>query len=561
MSFFKKRTKKEIEESLFFDYEEVKQRKVHYKKQKQKIEEQKPKKFFAHRLSDFYFSNNNFNVKKTSFSSKQVMIKTLSNLDKVGARNALEYVIKNSNDDFALCDDGSLKKVDELMNEWGQDFSNKKNAKEVWHLSFGIDEKHSEQTLQILRESVKEVMEKNFFEYKYAMVIHSHQNKPHAHILINKNNKFNKKKLHLKKDEFRDFFTTLRNDFALALNSRGLEYHNHFKIENDLQKQITKLQKKIFLFEKNMNLELAKMCESVDKKIKIKENKISKLADELKELYRLKNDELLMELARLKSLDDKHKKMYKLFRQIKEINLKIKDKQRQIKTLRKETSLLQSEYKKFDYQRDNFRSDEFELSLKKKQALLDFLQKNLNHSKISLATQKLINELELSIKLSENKDDKNLSDNIKASLIIASLLGKNNTSYDLIKTHKELNENLTNLRQSKVEKEHYKDIETRLLQNEKIILDLMSNRFVFLEQGFNKDIKLSQVKEFEKLSNFLQKDNEEDIKKLYSSLKTNLDDTQESKSGSGYKKEQDLNKKATKKKNFVNDEFKSKGRW
>lgn len=561
MSFFKKRTKKEIEESLFFDYEEVKQRKVHYKKQKQKIEEQKPKKFFAHRLSDFYFSNNNFNVKKTSFSSKQVMIKTLSNLDKVGARNALEYVIKNSNDDFALCDDGSLKKVDELMNEWGQDFSNKKNAKEVWHLSFGIDEKHSELNLEILKESVQEVMEKNFFEYKYALVIHSHQNRPHAHILINKNNKFNKKKLHLKKDEFRDFFTTLRNDFALALNSRGLEYHNHFKIENDLQKQITKLQKKDFSFEKNMNLELAKMCESVDKKIKIKENKISKLADELKELYRLKNDELLMELARLKSLDDKHKKMYKLFRQIKEINLKIKDKQRQIKTLRKETSLLQSEYKKFDYQRDNFRSDEFELSLKKKQALLDFLQKNLNHSKISLATQKLINELELSIKLSENKDDKNLSDNIKASLIIASLLGKNNTSYDLIKTHKELNENLTNLRQSKVEKEHYKDIETRLLQNEKIILDLMSNRFVFLEQGFNKDIKLSQVKEFEKLSNFLQKDNEEDIKKLYSSLKTNLDDTQESKSGSGYKKEQDLNKKATKKKNFVNDEFKSKGRW
>lgn len=561
MSFFKKRSKKEIEESLFFDYEEVKQKKVFYKTKKLKIDEHKPKKFFAHKLSDFYFKNNNFNVKKNSYSSKQVMIKTLSNLDKAGAKNALAYVINNSNDDFALCDDGTLKKVDELMKDWEQDFSNKKNAKEVWHLSFGIDERHSELNLEILKESVQEVMEKNFFEYKYALVIHSHQNRPHAHILINKNNKFNKKKLHLNKDEFKDFFTTLRNDFALALNSRGLEYHNHFKIENDLQKQITKLNKKDFSVDKNMNLELAKMCEAVDKKIKLRENKISKLADELKELYNLKNNELLMELARLKSLDDKHKKMYKLFRQIKETNLKIKDKQRQIKTLRKETSLLKNEFKKLDYQRDNFKSDEFDLSLKKKQALLDFLQKNLNHSKISLSTQRLINELELDVKFSSQNEDKNLSDDIKASLIVSSLLGKNNTSYDLIKSYKELENNLSNLRQSKVEYENYKEIETRLLQNEKIILDLMDKRFINLEQGFTKDIKLSGVKEFERLSTFLDKKNEYTIKNLYATLnKNNVDDTQESKSG-GNKKEQDLSKKAVKKKSFVNDEFRGKGKF
>ena len=68
------------------------------------------------------------------------------------------------------------------------------------------------------------------------MVIHSHQSKPHAHILINKNNRFTKRKFHLNNKDFKGFFTMLRNDFAMALNSRGLEHHNHFKIEKDLQK-------------------------------------------------------------------------------------------------------------------------------------------------------------------------------------------------------------------------------------------------------------------------------------------------------------------------------------
>lgn len=560
MIFFKKRSKKEIEESLFFDYEEVRTKKVFYKQKKLKIEETRPRKFFAHTLSDFYFSNNNFNVKKSSFSSKQVMVKTLSNLDKIGARNALNYAIKNSNDEFALCDDGSLKNVYEIMEDWSKDFTNKKNSKEVWHLSFGIDERQSDVNLEILKESVKEVMDKNFFEYKYALVIHSHQNKPHAHILINKNNKFNGKKLHLKKDEFKDFFTMLRNDFAMALNARGLEYHNHFKIENDLKKQITKLEKTDFNFEKNMNLELAKMCESLDKKIKIREKKIQKLADELKALYDLKNNELLLELARLKNLDEKHKKMYKLFRQIKETNLKIKDKQREIKTLRKENAILKDEYKKIDYQRDNFKSDEYQLSLKKKQTLLDFLQKNLSASKISLATQRLINELEVDVKLASNENDKNLNDNIKASLIISSLLGKNNSSYDLIKSYNELNLNLENLRQSKLEKENYKTIQERLEQNSKIILDLMDNRFLFLEKDLKNDLKLYKIKEFEKISSFLHKNNEAEIKKLYENLNANTE--KQSQSGGGFKKEQDLQnkKERAKKKSFTKSEFSSKGR-
>ena len=100
---------------------------------------------------------------QTSFSSKQVMIKTLSNLDKVGAKNAFSYVIRNSNDDFASYDDGSFKNIDELMKDWSQDFTNKKNSKEVWHLNFGIDERQNDVNLEILKEVSQRGYGKEFF--------------------------------------------------------------------------------------------------------------------------------------------------------------------------------------------------------------------------------------------------------------------------------------------------------------------------------------------------------------------------------------------------------------
>ncbi|EAL8904469.1 hypothetical protein D0B03_09165, partial [Campylobacter upsaliensis] len=261
---------KEIEEAVFFNYEEIKIKK--YKREER--ENVTPiKKFFAHPLSEFYLKTNHNNLFQNSFSSKQVIAKNLSNLDEVGAKNAMAYVIRNSSDDFIIDERGNKRKYNELMCEWKKDFSCKKNSKEVWHLTFGINERKSEKNLKILEESVREVLEKNFFEYKYAYVLHTHQGKPHVHILINKNNQFTRKKLHLQKNEFKDFFTTLRNDFAFALNLRGLEYHNHFRLEKDLKRQKEKLEIHS-TFSKSVYDDLVYMQENLEEKINTMEEKI-----------------------------------------------------------------------------------------------------------------------------------------------------------------------------------------------------------------------------------------------------------------------------------------------
>lgn len=80
---------------------------------------------------------------------------------------------------------------------------------------------------------MQEVLAKNFYEYKYVCVIHTHKNNPHIHVLINKNNLFTHKKLHFQtREEIRNLFNGLQEDFALALNFNGnLNYHNAYKFE------------------------------------------------------------------------------------------------------------------------------------------------------------------------------------------------------------------------------------------------------------------------------------------------------------------------------------------
>lgn len=136
-------------------------------------------------------------------------------LDKIGAKNALSYVIRNSDNDFALNQDGEPQSLREIMKDWSKDFTHKKNAKEVLHLAFCIDEQNDEyHTNEIkLKRAVEAVMQKNFFLYKYAMVIHSHQSKPHAHILLNKNNILDGQKFHLSNAEL-NFFSI---NFAMTL--------------------------------------------------------------------------------------------------------------------------------------------------------------------------------------------------------------------------------------------------------------------------------------------------------------------------------------------------------
>ena len=76
--YFKKRTKKEIEEALFLDFQEIKAKKLKQDKRQNFVSY---KNFFAYTLSEHGIKTNQNNFFHNSFSSKQVVVKNLSNLD------------------------------------------------------------------------------------------------------------------------------------------------------------------------------------------------------------------------------------------------------------------------------------------------------------------------------------------------------------------------------------------------------------------------------------------------------------------------------------------------
>ncbi|MCR2100971.1 relaxase/mobilization nuclease domain-containing protein [Campylobacter upsaliensis] len=512
--YFKKRSKKEIEEALFFNYEEIKTKRIKREEQEKIMPS---KKFFAYPLNELYIKTNHNNLFKTSFSSKQVIVKTLSNLDEIGAKNAMAYVIRNSNDDFIIDEKGNKRKYNELMCEWKKDFSCKKNSKEVWHLSFGINERKSDGNLKILEESVREVLEKNFFEYKYAYVLHSHQNKPHIHILINKNNQFTRKKLHLQKNEFKDSFTTLRNDFAFALNLRGLEYHNHFRLEKDLKREKEKLETRVVFSAQNTYDDLIQMQENLEEKIHIMEEKIQIKAEVLKNLYDKKNHHFLEEIAKLKKVDKNHKKLYGFFKKLKQINNEIKKGQMEIKIMRNNiTSFKKDKYQieleKMKY--ENLKEEEI-LNFAKKNALLSFYKNKLSKKNLSKKALNIIMELEKDIAKTSNEVNKNLQEKLKHSLLISSLLSKKANVFNLIKAYEELEKNYNFLKLSQFEGEEIGKLEKRLKNNQMFIKNLLEDSFIYLENDLKNKVQLSLVKEYEKVSQFLNKNNEEEIKKLY----------------------------------------------
>ena len=523
---------KERDEALFFDYKPIKSRKNFIKPNKVMLD--KLPEVFNHYISvGFLGAFGSFNkeqiqaahynkLNKKSFSSKQVVIKTLSNLDKHGAKNALAYVIHNSDTDFATTQDGELKTLKEIMNEWSKDFSHKKNAKEVLHLAFCIDETGGEYNQARLKNAVEAVMQKNFFLYKYAMILHAHQSKPHMHILINKNNIIDGQKFHLNNAEFKLFFNQLRNDFAQALNAQGLQYYNHYKIENDLSKITNEINQNSFISKRNVLNELTQLQVNVDKKIKAKQKKINNNEQELKELY-AKKDEIISDLVRLKNIDIKHKGLWKVFKDLKEVNACIKDKKASMTILNKELKTLRTDFNKFDYQKLVLRHEENQefSNLIQKKKYLSFITENLDRKTLTKSEINLkIRAIQKDITLSENNANEMIKERIKASLLTTSLLGKDNNAFNLTRAYNELNQNLAILKQSDLDKEFYIEFQQRLENNQNIILDLINQRFMLLskeldEKKQSKKLKLYQIKEYEKVSKFLNKDNALEIEHLY----------------------------------------------
>lgn len=550
---------KERDEALFFDYKPIvkkynviKWNKVILDKEAEVFNHYITLRLFARNLSHhkgIYEKVKAYNnLGKEKYNCKQVVIKTLSNLNRLGAKNALSYVIRNSNTDFALNQDGELQSLTQIMNDWSKDFTHKKNAKEVLHLAFCIDEKLDEygRIESILKNAVSEVMQKNFYLYKYAIVIHSHQNKPHAHILINKNNRINGQKFHLSNAEFKPFFNQLRNDFAKSLNARGLNYHNHYKLEKDLLKLKNEINQNAFISKRNVLDELTQLQLSVDKKIKAKYKKINALKEDLKN-HKAKQDEVRQNLGRLKTKMQHSKDMgvfnkefnktfFQNLNNLKTINEEIKEKYSHLKLINKDLNILEKDYNKFSYQKLILRHDENQefSNLIQKKNYLDFITSNIDRKTLTKSEINLkIKAIQQDIVLSESNANEMLKENIKASLLTSSLLGKDNNAFVLIRAFKELEKNVFMLKECKkfIQDDVWADDETRqtkifdkyeqrLENNQSVILDLINQRFLLLQKEIeyrkkNHKLKAYHIKEYEKASAFLNKNNARELESLY----------------------------------------------
>ena len=214
---------------------------VSFKKQKQTAVPYE-RKAFAQFHSHIATSKQIFS---TSSHKKQVVIKNIGNMKQAHLRNALGYCLKNSSlnhnalqvllqesiaQGIAFDQCHQALSYEQILDDWSKDFSKNPHTNEALHLVFSLDEIPSQRASEILQCAVSETMQANFADYKYVMIPHNHQNRPHIHLIINKTNIFTKKKLHFKdKAEISNFFNTLREDFAynLLTYSQGkLDYTN-----------------------------------------------------------------------------------------------------------------------------------------------------------------------------------------------------------------------------------------------------------------------------------------------------------------------------------------------
>lgn len=168
----------------------------------------------------------NFSLNISNYGQKSklnVLIKNIGNMKAGHLKNALSYALSHSETKVAINENFQEVRMEEILKDWQYDFSGKLETNEALHLVFSLKEQHSEQMSHFLLLSSFQTIKNNLSQYKFALIPHTHQNYPHIHIILNKTNQMDGKKLHFKsKKECRDFFAQLREDFKNNLQKHSM---------------------------------------------------------------------------------------------------------------------------------------------------------------------------------------------------------------------------------------------------------------------------------------------------------------------------------------------------
>lgn len=230
---------------------------------------------------------------------KQVVIKNIGNMTRLHSKRAMDYIAKHGE----LVRDEFFNEVNynDIAEQWNEQFEklleNKSRVKNcALHLVFSIDENCNEKNLKALELSVYQTLTNTLgYDYPFIMKLHTHQNNPHVHVIINKTNKITNKQLRFhSKDSCKEFYHTLRETFKdyLFANSKGeLQYSNTpniYRAIKDIETELDTLEKqarnnKSFRHENYFYKVLSSATSQIES-LKKRENALSDHLDSLKNL-------------------------------------------------------------------------------------------------------------------------------------------------------------------------------------------------------------------------------------------------------------------------------------
>ncbi|HDX8135936.1 TPA: relaxase/mobilization nuclease domain-containing protein [Campylobacter fetus subsp. venerealis] len=468
------------------------------------------------------FSRTNINFSNNNFT-KQSVVKMISNLPKTSIKRCIDYALKNSLDGYAINEKGERVSSDEVMAEWKKDFGKNLNSKDAWHLMFSVKESCSdERTLKALQDSVKNVLGTNFAGHKYAMVLHTHQNNPHVHVVLNKRNQFTNKKIHFdSKEEIKDFFDDTRDSFAYALSARGLKYENKNFLAKDLKREFNKIKSNIklevdsYTAKDKINDYYDKMQDKNKEKYNATANRIEAMNDELEKLKKANKELLDLFLQYSKK---RNKKAFKLAKELKESN----------KIIKQESLKILSEIKKankLSYEATRLNEMKLENYKDRSNALTLLENFNCNYNQLhpkNKGTSKADFENHKKVKraiavLRDKKDD----DAIKYfddSLVITRMLGSNESLFKLGKKLDIIDKNLYILEHSGLGIDEAKEYKKRLNDNKEFLAEVCHKRFDYVAKKLlkNENLKGDEFlfKEYFKGVSLLNKEPNERLLKI-----------------------------------------------
>ncbi|WQT18659.1 relaxase [Helicobacter pylori] len=241
---------KDFESDELFDYEIIKPKKtlkIQYAYAKRYYEEVEK---FAKNLTQLTQEE----LMRLREPQKQVVIKNIGNMTRLHSKRAMDYIAKHGE----LVRDEFFNEVNynDIAEQWNEQFEklleNKSRVKNcALHLVFSIDENCNEKNLKALELSVYQTLTNTLgYDYPFIMKLHTHQNNPHVHVVINKTNRITNKQLRFNsKDSCKEFYHTLRETFKddLFANSKGeLQYSNTpniYKVIKDIETELDTLEK------------------------------------------------------------------------------------------------------------------------------------------------------------------------------------------------------------------------------------------------------------------------------------------------------------------------------